>query len=1378
MARPHSQYVFDDYDIQDNLDEHIEGYDHDTYGETPVTASRRISPTTRMALGPLQLTPHEDETPSYNAATQSLLDQADAAMASLMYLSRDINNWKPVLTHKNGGAVVYRTAKHARGQIPVFKGVAILHGFGPEAIFALVRNRQLWDDWYLEGHIVEHINESTSLSYMVMKPQNVLSQAVASQRDLALIDRKDFDPATGAIAYASTSVETTKVPKHPGRVRALLKLNGWLLEPHIASDGVTISTKVSYYIQTDVGGLLPNSVVKRYLARRALVVVGVEQYLRKNGPPAVPDSEAVAVRRARTMSILSTSSDGENTPYQFPPPPERSSSFQVARPMRGGAGPEQAPSRMSYQAHNLTEGRRMPSHVAPSYDRQSRQHGNPPPPRSVVNTVEEPVQDDDEVIVYDEHEVPEETDDYEEVDVELEEEDEEEVAEMTSPAPVEIDDGGPSTNPHSEAAQLSLRLLQSLEPEDAGWEFHSQTSGVRISQRAVAGAQMPMVRGDAIIQGPWTAQEIVSVVKSATARRSWDARFEDGRALVNYNLDEALTYSQQKGTFPVSGRDFVTTNMIHFDPKTGAVYYTATSVVDQSAPTDPKRVRAHLTVAGWILKPVSGGVSVSYIVQVDVKGSIPSSIIKVIQTQTPLCIAEVFKYIEHKGFIPFIIRRVPGVDPGRGLGLHSESFEAKGSIYSLEYRRTAAHGKALAVALPRAAYSDGADVQVTPADGSVKVYRVPDDAMGRLKDAASEDNSIVLNVIVEKEADLDVKFRVSPSNRGYMCNGKAIETAPAKPAMAAHPKPAVEPSPVKEADISRAPATKSPSEVNTKSVPSTKTEGPPSSSSNTPPPAARPTYIPHRHTESGVKALKYLKQLMQDEAAWKLHSEQQGVKISTIEDGRSPMPVVRGDSVFPPEFTVDDIVNVLRSSGARKLWDARFEDGDTVEWLNPNEQVFRSLQKGQFPVSGRDICGLQVTVFDARSSTTYIVATSVNDPLVPVDPKRVRADLKVAGWILQPVSNGGGVSITYIVNVDPKGSIPSAIVKAVSAQTPLCVAEVLKYLRTYGSPVAGKVLGNTGEGIKIVVTKERFDHKTTSLEFEYTANATQDGDGTPGTGLAGLVEFQIDPKMYPSGVDLEIPAKIVQDYLMVKSSPDGRFLRLYMRFDAVKEKGSVNIQVKIIKKKKGTGSKDFSVNGVPGSVLNDKSNKVMIPVRKATTAPGASKPTTTTAAARPPRQALNSEPLPTPEAVPKVPVKRRPPPATENAVQAQPNTVPAPAMSTRSLTRTTENRRSTYLLALLSMALRLLRPFLAPNGPDLPDSVDPLDIRALVADAEPLRLVGVSGVALLFFGLLLRWILGAVFGVVGGVFGMFSMGQWILLLALGVGAFWMGKGRR
>ncbi|KAJ3015493.1 hypothetical protein HKX48_004569 [Thoreauomyces humboldtii] len=1377
------------------------------YGNNRATSPASSSAT--MSNGPMQLAPHDDGTPGvvYSPQNQALLDQAEMALRFLSDLSLEQDNWKPVLTHRTG-AVVYRTNKVAKGEIAVFKGVAILHGFAPDAIFALVKNRQLWDNWYLEGHVVDNINDLTSLSYMVMKPQSTLSQALASTRDLALVDRKAYSPVTGAIAYASTSCETPKIPKHPGRVRALLKLNGWVLEPQTAADGRIIGTKVSYYIQTDVGGVLPGSLVKRYLARRALVVVGVEDYLRKHGAPAYSEADSRFLRRATMAAAPLHSAAQEAYPEQYAAP-NRVSTYAGARPdsssypdRRSTIGgpthtqeyrqstfdPRQVQSRDS--TYNATQ-----SWSAP--DAPSHRHERAADRESLSDALIYDEVSEDGESVFDDHAEPLQNHDDMQA---LHQAFQESVPEHTIPAfseptlpPPQIAPE-PSTNPHNEAAQLSLRLLQALQdPEGEGWVFHGDNGPVRIAQKVVAGAPLPMVRGDALIKGSWSPQQILSVIKSATARKTWDGRFEDGRALVYYNLDESLIHSQQKGTFPVSGRDFVTSNLIHYAPD-GTIFFTATSVVDQSAPVDNKRVRAQLAVAGWILKPVQGGVMATYIVQVDIKGSVPSSIIKAIQTQTPMCIAEVLKYLQQHGFVPFIVRNVPGMDPARGLKLRNEELDAKTSAYKLEYRASSNGTQFVVLALPESAYGKGAQVTVSPAEG-VTVHLVDNSETSPWH----QDGSLLLKIAkVGGQGSVDIALTAKPGMTGWQVNGQTIETESAPviaAAVVAKPQeaqrtvveqPAIPAAPKRAATASAAepaspPAAKAlPRAVSQTAAP---VKAAPAPAAPVPALVARPTYVPHRHTESGVKALKYLKQIVTDESAWKFHSEQQGIKISTIEDGASAMPIVRGDATFPPEYSVDDIMNVLRTNGARKIWDARFEDGEMMEWLNTTELVFHSVQKGQFPVSARDICGLQVTLVDARS-TTYVVATSVIDPLVPVDSKRVRADLTVAGWILKPANNGG-VAVTYVVKIDVRGSIPSAIVKAVSIQTPLCVAEVLKYLKSSGPPPVSKVLGNTGEGLKVTLKKDKFDHKTSVYDVTYDVQASADFDFANVTKAAGLVEIQIDPRAYPAGVDLAIPDHVVKDYLIVKSSPDQKCIRLYLNTSKLLPSETARIDVKLTKARSGRPD-HFTVNGRSGSVIQDESNTIMITIKKspvvaqqqpAVIAPGASRSIPAATSSSAPR-ASSSVVVPAPGASSTAagPVKRR-----AQSISAGTKSPPPPyttATSTTTTTTSSEDQSAlAYVLTFVAMILRLLRPFLAPNAGDLPDGVDPSDLRAIVKDSEPVRLAGAavvgSGVAIFA----VRWIILTVLSIVGSVLGLFSFGQWIFLAVLGSGAAVFVRGK-
>ncbi|KAJ3058045.1 hypothetical protein HK102_010718, partial [Quaeritorhiza haematococci] len=282
--------------------------------------------------------------------------------------------------------------------------------------------------------------------------------------------------------------------------------------------------------------------------------------------------------------------------------------------------------------------------------------------------------------------------------------------------------------------------------------------------------------------------------------------------------------------------------------------------------------------------------------------------------------------------------------------------------------------------------------------------------------------------------------------------------------------------------------------------------------------------------------------------------------------------------------------------------DERFDGSEIVEWFNPNEHLFHSKQKGQFPVSGRDICGLQATVYDAPRSTTYLLATSVTDPLVPTDSKRVRADLGIAGWIIKADKSDSKttITVTYIVKIDAKGSIPSALIRLLSTQTPLCIASVRSYLESYGVPPTVKILGNTGEGLKCSLKSEAFTHKTGTLDFEYHIEAAP-GDSVQRnvTGLAGLVEVNIDPKMYPFGADIRITPQPNQvDLLDVKISPDKTKLRFYTRYDAVAAKvqkaASVPFAVKIAKRGSSV-SPMFLVNGKAEYVTADRSNKLVMP---------------------------------------------------------------------------------------------------------------------------------------------------------------------------------------
>ena len=68
----------------------------------------------------------------------------------------------------------------------------------------------------------------------------------SSTRDLSLVEKVEGSQ-NGAIFFCSSSVESNKIPRVSGRVRANILLNGWVLEP-VREAGV-LSTKATYVVR-------------------------------------------------------------------------------------------------------------------------------------------------------------------------------------------------------------------------------------------------------------------------------------------------------------------------------------------------------------------------------------------------------------------------------------------------------------------------------------------------------------------------------------------------------------------------------------------------------------------------------------------------------------------------------------------------------------------------------------------------------------------------------------------------------------------------------------------------------------------------------------------------------------------------------------------------------------------------------------------------------------------------------------------------------------------------------------------------------------------------------------------------------------------------
>ena len=171
--------------------------------------------------------------------------------------------------------------------------------------------------------------------------------------------------------------------------------------------------------------------------------------------------------------------------------------------------------------------------------------------------------------------------------------------------------------------------------------------------------------------------------------------------------------------------------------------------------------------------------------------------------------------------------------------------------------------------------------------------------------------------------------------------------------------------------------------------------------------------------------------LATSEAGWRHCGVHDGVTC-WVGTSAGPAAAARGDAVlaFPPRVVLDLIVAYERQ---RELDRTALESIALVRSVNEQAGIDHLRFRGVWPVAARDVCALWRWVV-LPDGSCVCGAVSVDEPSVPPDPTGavVRARLDVGGWLLRPVDDGRGCTITYVVVTDPRGHIPRRLVQWVS----------------------------------------------------------------------------------------------------------------------------------------------------------------------------------------------------------------------------------------------------------------------------------------------------------------------------------------------------------
>ncbi|KAI8138906.1 hypothetical protein BJV82DRAFT_522813 [Fennellomyces sp. T-0311] len=582
--------------------------------------------------------------------------QADNALSTLKQVVGD-DGWKKALKHKSGVVVHMKNGVNKADKTPLFKGQAVIQGFSPQSIFYVIGMRRLWDENFEDGNLIENLNETTSLTYEVSK-----ATATSKPRDLSLIEKIECTH-DGAIIFACTSVESSRIPKVPGRVRAQIKLQGWILEPIRGS--VNPATRVTYVVQENMKGWVPGF-ARKSLARRPLVIAAINDYLQ---------------RKADRMRA------------------QKKSSQHVPRPsVFGTTNTLEPPPAATRRPHSLDSSSMM----------------NPSPTSSNHSSVRSILAEPTGKSLQRKHITFADTSDIS---------DREETDVATSAKPTGSRHLYPSHR-HPTKKIESLESLKRLSSSLEGWTSKGEIAGVKLYTQALP-EKTPFLRGDGVIEGGWTAEQLCSVIHCFGARKIWDERFENGQVVERFSQKEYLVHWSLRNMFPVSHCDISAITSIETNASTGAIYTASTSVTDAMIAVNNGHIRGHTDLYGWVFMPNvddrgrTKSVNVTMVCNVDYKCHVPGNAAKVLENEMMASVANVRDYVEKYGCPPYI-RRVAGK-------VVEEDFETKTGTYQITYiakhepsqaYKQRKSGWCTDIRVHKSVYPGELDVKVSPTHGT------------------------------------------------------------------------------------------------------------------------------------------------------------------------------------------------------------------------------------------------------------------------------------------------------------------------------------------------------------------------------------------------------------------------------------------------------------------------------------------------------------------------------------------------------------------------------------------------------------------------------------------------------------------------------------
>jgi len=669
---------------------------------------------------------------------------------------------------------------------------------------------------------------------------------------------------------------------------------------------------------------------------------------------------------------------------------------------------------------------------------------------------------------------------------------------------------------HRAKSDMVTSLFEKLinEQMSDGWESLGENQGVVISRKP-DGSTTGVLKGASIIEGV-KPYEVIAVATTISTRKFWDSLFDNARLVevLNPNYRVNITYGCSKSMLTTSGRDFVMCQVMTELPN-GTLYNVTCSIEDGKVPEVPGKVRGHSDVAGWCFRPHTKGTETIFLSKNDPKGWIPGAVLKMVSAQVPLCVAGVRDYLIKYGAPPFIVKLGGQVIESR--------FDHDTSEYQLNFKSNPSEWAPVSkIFISAKRYPAGVDITLTSPNSSAKWIFAKE--ILAIKSVASD--RVTLKISKRSGDKFVVNF-----------NSKIIF-----------------PLDLAKSQSKAALARSEEKKETTKASPSAFLVVPGSA------------LVRKRHRYADIIDKLYedffglIKEMEDGSPLWQQLSVYKGVTITKKVVANNPIGgYIAGESMIDG-FSHEEFFAVLTNYDCKLKWDELLGSCHLLESLNSSDELSYAVMKGQFGVSPRDLVPI-VGIRRLDDGTILSVGATVKDPLKP-PTSAVRAECEIAGWWIHPRKDALGqpsCHVRYLSLSDPKGWIPSSVLKLLATEVALGVRGVHKFLLNQGGPppyfdqLPGKL-----------AQPASFDLQTSSFELNYKFDPE----------IPYNAIMKCSPKRYPNGADLTIRGNHTTAVLLPSS--DGVAI--------VTEKSTpvdTLVSIRIAKRETESRVQVFTLNGKP-----------------------------------------------------------------------------------------------------------------------------------------------------------------------------------------------------